>query len=158
MNKTLVPAIVSLSDAKLLRAFGDEVVIHLSGDKTGGKFCLFTSITPPGGGPPPHHHENEDEWFMPLEGEIEFFSNGKWQAMESGTVIFMPRGPVHTFRNVGNTTSRLLTQTIPSGFETFFEKCAVAFGKSTEPDMDQIKKIAADHGIYFAQPNGNAPE
>ena len=149
MNPSLPPAIVSLSDARSLHAFGDEVVIHLSGDDTGGKLCLFTSITPPGGGPPPHHHENEDEWFMPIEGKLEFFLNGKWTTAETGTAIFIPRGTVHTFRNVGNSKSRLLTQTMPSGFEIFFEKCAFEFSKSTEPDMDQIKKIAADHGIYF---------
>lgn len=153
MKPNLDPSIVSLADAKRLSAFGDEVVIHLSGEQTGGQFCLFTSITPPGGGPPPHYHEHEDEWFMPLEGEVEISVDGQWQRLDIGTAVFVPRGTVHTFRNAGKSKSHLLTQTLPSGFETFFEKCSMVFATPGPPDMDRIIQIAADHGIHFVQPD-----
>jgi hypothetical protein len=62
------PTIRPPSEALVIRAFGDEMILHLGADDTGGKFSMWTNVSPPGGGPPPHHHDNEDEWFWPLSG------------------------------------------------------------------------------------------
>jgi hypothetical protein len=51
---------------RLLRAFGEEVRIHLNSEHTAGDLTMWTEITPPGGGPPPHYHLNEDETFHVL--------------------------------------------------------------------------------------------
>ncbi|MBL9195474.1 MAG: cupin domain-containing protein [Opitutaceae bacterium] len=136
--------------ARVIRAFGDEVTVLLSGQETGGKYSMFSMVTPPGGGPPPHRHQNEDEWFWVLEGRAEFFKDGAWAAVPVGTAVFTPRGVVHTFRNGGDTPLRMLMHTAPSGFETFFARCADEFAKSSPPDMGRIVAIAAEHGIHFA--------
>ena len=136
--------------ARVIRAFGDEVTVLLSGQETGGKYSMFSLITPPGGGPPPHLHQNEDEWFWVLEGHAEFFKDGAWNAVPVGSAIFTPRGVVHTFRNAGHTPLRMMMHTAPSGFETFFSRCADEFAKSAPPDMARIVAIAAEHGIHFA--------
>jgi hypothetical protein len=60
---SLKPVIATPGNAPGLRAFGNEVMVHLGGGQTGGKFTMFTDITPPGGGPPPHYLTHEDEWF-----------------------------------------------------------------------------------------------
>lgn len=135
--------------SKLLRAFGDEIIVLLAGEDTGGQFTLWLGVTPPEGGPPPHYHLHEDEWFLPLEGEVEFFIDGEWQAVAVGTVVFIPRATVHTFRNSGNGPLKMLTQTIPAGFETFFERCAQEFAKPGPPDMARIVEISAEHGIHY---------
>ena len=58
------PIIITPSDSgEVLRAFGEEIIVHLGGDQTGGKVCMFTETTPPGGGPPPHYHHDQDAWF-----------------------------------------------------------------------------------------------
>lgn len=48
MNKptTIAPVVVPPGAGPDLHAFGDEVIVHLSGEQTGGKFTLFTDITP----------------------------------------------------------------------------------------------------------------
>lgn len=130
-------------------AFGDEIRFLLRGEETGGRFTLFHDTIPVGGGPPPHYHKNEDEWFYPLEGEVEFFVEGQWRLVPVGAVVFLPKGKVHTFRNVGNTPLKMLTYTSPSGFETFFERSAAEFAKDGPPDMERIVEISAEHGIYF---------
>jgi quercetin dioxygenase-like cupin family protein len=56
---------------------------------------MFTTRTPPGGGPPPHYHTSEEEWFLPIEGRVEFLVDGAWTEVSLGTVIFVPRGAVH---------------------------------------------------------------
>lgn len=141
--------IVTPDEGKLLRAFGEEVRVHLSGTETGGQLTVFSNFTPPGGGPPPHYHVDEDEWFIPQQGHAEFFLDGQWQAVEPGTIIYVPRGTIHTFRNAGETPLITLIQTSPSGFETFFERCAAEFAKEGPPDMERIVAIAAEHGIHF---------
>ena len=143
------PVVVLPDDLEPLRAFGDEIYFHAGGAETGGKYAIFTDITPPDSGPPPHYHENEDEWFFPLEGRVEFFFNGEWREVPMRTLVFIPRGTVHTFRNIGDRPLVQLIHTSPSGFETFFARCAAEFAKSGPPDMARIVEISAEHGIYF---------
>ena len=150
MNSHLPPAFASLTEGRVLHAFGEEVRFHLDSENSGGVVNVWTELTPPGGGPPPHYHENEDEWFVVQEGRVEFFSDGKWTAFAPGAVLFMPRNHVHAFRNAGDTTSRMLLTTAPGGFDRYFARCAEEFAKGGAPDMERIAAINAEHGIHFA--------
>ena len=49
---------------------GGTYTILVSGEQTGGRYCLIDMLVPPGGGPPPHRHDFE-EMFTILDGEIE---------------------------------------------------------------------------------------
>ena len=144
-------AIVRQNEARVLRAFGEEVIIHLDGERTAGKLTMWTEITAPGGGPPPHYHLNEDETFHIVEGRVAFFLNGEWNEVGPGGTAFMPRGVIHTFKNVGDKPSRMLIMTTPSGFEKFIARCAEEFAKPGKPDMSRIIEIGAEHGIHFLQ-------
>jgi mannose-6-phosphate isomerase-like protein (cupin superfamily) len=144
--------ICSPGEARTLRAFGEEVIIHLDGTHTAGAKTLWTEITPPGGGPPPHYHTNEDETFFVQEGRVSFFAAGQWREVPPGGAVYAPRGSVHTFKNVGDKSSRMLVSTSPSGFEKFFSRCTDEFAKPGGPDMQRIVKISAEHGIHFVQP------
>jgi uncharacterized cupin superfamily protein len=110
---------------------------------------MWTEITPPGGGPPPHYHVNEDETFHILEGCVAFLFDDEWHELGPGGAAYMPRGVVHTFKNVGDQPSRMLITASPSGFEKFFARCAEEFAKPAGPDMSQITKIGEQHGIHF---------
>lgn len=134
---------------KILHAFGSDFEIHLGGEDTDGNLCLFSEITPPGGGPPPHIHRAEDEWFFPLEGRVEFFKEGSWSEVPLGTVIFVPQGLVHTFRNPGDSPLKMLMGISPAGIEVFFERCAAEFARPEPPEMDKIAAIGAEFGIRF---------
>jgi quercetin dioxygenase-like cupin family protein len=144
-------AIVRQTDARTLRAFGEEMIIHLDGERTGGKLAMWTAITAPNGGPPPHYHENEDETFHVFEGRVAFLLNGEWNEVGPGGTAFIPRGVVHTFKNVGHKPCRMLNMTTPSGFEKFFARCSEEFARAGEPDMSRIIEIGAEHGIHFVR-------
>jgi hypothetical protein len=60
-------AIVRQDEARVLRAFGEEVTILLDGERMGGALAMWTGTTPPGGGPSRHYHLNEDETFFIIE-------------------------------------------------------------------------------------------
>lgn len=110
---------------------------------------VVTAITPPGGGPPPHYHQNEDEWFHVEEGRVAFFHDGQWHELGPGGSAFMPRNSIHTFKNVGDTPSRMRITASPAGFETFFARCAEEFAKNEVPNMPRIVEISAEHGIHY---------
>ena len=151
-NVSSEPAIFFTSgDGKVLRAFGEEVIIHLGGEETGGRLAMWSELTPPGGGPPLHFHINDDEIFHVLEGRVAFYKKGEWHEVEAGGSAFIPRGEVSTFKNVGETPARMLLSTTPAGFENFFTRSAEEFAKPGGPDMPRVKEIAAEHGIHFVQ-------
>jgi mannose-6-phosphate isomerase-like protein (cupin superfamily) len=145
------PAIVKQDDAQVLHAFGEEIAILLDGERTAGKLTMWTEITPPGGGPPPHYHLSEDEIFHVIEGRVAFLLNNEWNEVGPGGTAFMPRGVVHTFKNVGDQASSMLVMTMPSGIEKFFARCAEEFAKSAKPDMSRLFEIGVEHGIHFLQ-------
>jgi quercetin dioxygenase-like cupin family protein len=141
--------IVMQNDGVVLHAFGEEVTIHLDGERTAGELTVWTELTPPGGGPPPHYHLNEDETFHVLEGRVAFLLNGEWHEVSPGGTAFMPRKVIHTFKNVGDQRSRMVIATTPSGIEKFFARCAEEFAKPKMPDMSRLVEIGVEHGIHF---------
>jgi hypothetical protein len=77
--------LVEAGAGQLLRAFGEEVIVHLGGKETGGTLALWTEITPPGGGPPPHYHENETKRSSCRRGALRFIemvSGRNWGQVE----------------------------------------------------------------------------
>jgi quercetin dioxygenase-like cupin family protein len=142
-------AIVPPAKRSPVSAFGDSIEVFLSGDDTGGKYTMFLDIAPPGGGPPPHYHKNEDEIFHVVEGRASFFYDGKWTEVPVGTTVYMAKHTVHAFKNIGDTPLKLLITTSPAGMETFFQRCAGEFARAGGPNMDNIMKISAEHGIHF---------
>ena len=143
------PILRPQDEAHRISAFGDEMILHLSSEDTGGKFTMWTNVTPPGGGPPPHRHEEEDEWFWPLSGPAEFLKDGEWVQVPAKTAVFMPRGSVHAFRNPNDEPLEMLIQTMPGGFDKFFEECSEEFAKGGPPDMDNLIAISAKYKIYY---------
>jgi quercetin dioxygenase-like cupin family protein len=135
-------------------AFGDTIQFKLGATETGGSLALGFCTTPPAGGPPPHRHLAEDELFIVVSGQLEFLVDGAWTAVEPGTVVFLPRGVVHTFRNAGDVPSQHWVLTTPSGFESFFGKCADVFADAAAagaaPDMGRILAIFAEHRLELA--------
>ena len=142
--------IIRQGEGRVLRAFGEEVTMLLDGQRTAGKFTMWTEVTPPGGGPPPHYHLNEEELFYVISGRVGFLVNDDSHEVGPGGTAFMPRGLVHTFKNVGDQPSRMLIMTMPSGIEKFFERCAEEFAKpGGPPEMQKLFEIGVEHGIHF---------
>jgi quercetin dioxygenase-like cupin family protein len=145
------PIIVQNGHGKDLHAFGDVVTVVIPGEQSENRFSLMLDTTPPGGGPPPHIHHKEDELFLVIEGRISYFADGKWTEVGPGGAVYLPRGTVHTFRNVGTSPSRHWVLTTPSGFERFFALCAEEFAKPSGPDMNRIVEISREHGIEIIE-------
>lgn len=143
------PVVVSPAGSRVIKAFNNELTVLLGAAETGGLFTLGMLLVPPGAGAPRHYHENEDECFVPLAGVVEFLVEDVWTEAPAGAAVFLPKRSIHAFRNSGTEPLRMLVQTSPAGFETFFERCAEEFAKAEGPDMSRIVAISADYGIRY---------
>lgn len=141
--------IVQEKDAPVIRAFGDEMRLTISGAETGGKYAQWLSITQPGGGPPPHIHAHEDEWFYVVEGSVSFLADGEWTEAGPGSGAFLPHGSLHTFKNVGETPLHMVLTVAPAGFENFFAEASKEFSLPGGPDIAKVIEIAGRFGITF---------
>ena len=72
-----------------MHVFGDEVTIHLDGERTGGKLTKWTEITPPSGRPPLHYHLNKDGAHAPDEYYIIESTNPKIQSFDGAVMSFV---------------------------------------------------------------------
>ncbi len=123
----------------------------LSNDASGGAMSIIDSVSPVGSGPPRHIHHREDEAFIVLTGECEFWTAGERFVRGPGGTAFVPRGTEHTFRVIGERPSRHLVILTPGGFEKFFSEMAA--GRYRVPDdMEQIMPVAARHHLDFTGP------
>ncbi len=140
---------------KSLWVLGELVTYKVTAEQTGGAYSLFEVVTRPGGGPPPHVQHQEDECFYVLEGEFEFPNYSDVVRAGAGSLIYVPRGNLHTYKNVGSEPGRMLVSQTPGGLhERFFEELGEEAQDLTTPptpeglpDVRRIVMTAAKYGI-----------
>ena len=142
--------IVRPGEGNRVRAFGNEIEFMLSGAQTADSLTVGIASVPVGNGPPPHVHYSEDELFLILEGEYNIYLNGDWTTVSPGTVVYLPRGSVHTFKVVGDKPGRHWTLQTPSGFERYFTQAAEIFAAPGKPDLARLAAITKEYGAEFA--------
>jgi quercetin dioxygenase-like cupin family protein len=103
----------------------DLMEVLVTREQSGGRYDVVRGTIQPGGGPPPHRHAREDELFYVVAGEFEFIRNDEIFIAGAGTSVFLPRGSVHTFKNVGARAGTLIVVTTPSGFADFVAAAAI---------------------------------
>jgi quercetin dioxygenase-like cupin family protein len=140
-----------LSGPGVLEWLGVRYKTILPAFETGGGMSIVDSLSPTGSGPPRHVHDREDETFVVLSGECEFWLDGNTFTRGPGESTFIPRGREHTFRVVGGQPSRHLLILTPGGFEGFFAEMAQGNFRIPE-DMEQVAASAARHSLRFTGP------
>ena len=128
----------------------------LTPEASGGAMSIVDSVSPPGSGPPRHVHHAEDEVFVQLSGEIEWWMRAADGTERTGTVgpgqtLFIPRGREHTFRALGDQPARHLVILTPGGFEGFFAAMAEARCRIPE-DMDRVVADGRRFNMDFTGP------
>ena len=111
---------------------GDTYTITVTGEQTGGRFCVIDMHIPPSGGPPPHRHDFE-ETFILLEGEMEATFRGKKSTVRAGETLNIPANAPHQFHNTSTKPVRMLCICSPAGQENFFMEVGVPVATRTTP-------------------------
>jgi len=117
----LQPAIVTPKQALSIKPFGLEMRVLLTTGATGGAISVIMAWHKPGEGPPDHVHSSQEEMFFIVEGTYELTLDGQTSTVGPGTIVFIPRNVVHRFKNVGDTTARMLDWSLPGGQDRYFK-------------------------------------
>ena len=149
-----IASVIRPGDGELVRAFGNEILFKLTTAQTAGSLTLGLAVVPPGSSPPPHIHHREDEVFIILDGRYRVLIDGTWtEDVGPGSVVYLPRGSVHTFEVVGEATGRHFVLTTPGGFERYFARCAEeVFAVPGPTDFARLAAINEEHGYAFVRP------
>src|SRR4028118_754578 len=128
-------AYVGPGEGRAVWVLGGQLLTYkVTAEQTGGAYSLFEGTVPPGGGAPPHIHHREDEGFYVVEGEFEFSRVGETMRAGPGSLVYVPRGSLHAFSNVGEGRGTLLLSQTPGGLhERFFEEVGEEATDPTTP-------------------------
>jgi mannose-6-phosphate isomerase-like protein (cupin superfamily) len=94
--------------------------IKATAESTNGALAFVEASVPPGGGPPPHVHQASDEAYYVLGGQLDVLDGDRTLSVGAGDFVFIPRGTLHRFKNVGVDAVRMLFLFTPAGFEGLF--------------------------------------
>jgi quercetin dioxygenase-like cupin family protein len=153
------PYVLERDEGKPIWFLGTLVQVKAGDEQTNGRFAFVEQELPAGFAPPRHIHHDADEPFYVLEGRITFFAAG--QAIEAGpgTFVWLPKGVEHAFRVSDAGPARVLTMTIPAGFDRFVEEAgeparepALPPPSDLPPDVQKLVEIAARYNIEITGP------
>ena len=142
---------VPSTEGKTLWIGRDLLTFKAVGEDTNGAYMLGEAIySPEGKGPPPHIHTREDEAFYVLEGEFEFLDNDRTLIVGAGSFIHIPKGTLHTHKNVGTKPGRMLILTVPAGLEKFFEEMGTPATDKSSPRHPPVHQTSKEPSRFFA--------
>ena len=92
-----------------------------------------------------------------LEGEYEFLIEGRTLTTRPGALIYVPKGTLHTHKNLGEDVSRMLVTQTPGGLcERFFEQAglpgtglAYASPAPTPEESQRMMELGRKYGIEY---------
>jgi quercetin dioxygenase-like cupin family protein len=138
---------------------GDLYTFLATGEDTDGRYAVFEAVVLPGGGPPPHLHRREEEGFYVLEGEVAFYVDGQRQTAGPGTLLNLPVGVTHAFKNEFDQPAKMLIWIAPAGLEKMFEEIGqIILDRSaplppvTQTDIERLLAVAPRYGIEVKLP------
>ncbi|WP_321146447.1 cupin domain-containing protein [Providencia alcalifaciens] len=133
---------------------GDLYSVLVSPCVAQGQISILEASIPPGGGPPRHNHLNEDEIFYVTHGQLDISAGDDSFTATAGSLVFVPRGMMHGFRNNTKDFAKQLLIFTPGGFERFFlEVGLTATAGRPIPDVSSTNQelarlIGAQYGSY----------
>ncbi|WP_372016611.1 cupin domain-containing protein [Pseudoxanthomonas sp. 10H] len=96
---------------------GESMGVRITTQDAGGGLALIETVVAPMGGPPLHIHHDADETFYVLTGTLHFACGDRREQVVAGSVVHVPRGVPHAFRNFGAHPARMLALFTPGGFD-----------------------------------------
>lgn len=133
------------NEGQAMFVLGDVVTFKLTAAESENHYFLTEIASVPGGGPAFLHTHVPQETFWILQGEYEVYGqdeNGEKYSIPApvGTTVHVPGNVPHGFRNVGDTTGKLLALYAPVVHQPeFFEEIGVPMESSLDPlPFDQM--------------------
>jgi quercetin dioxygenase-like cupin family protein len=136
------------------------VTLKLTGQETDGAFALVELVALPGAEPPPHIHLSTDETYYLLEGELAVLHGQRTYTAPAGSVVYLPKGTLHAWRNATAQPVRALLLITPAGFEGIIAEVGVPGTLSSPPpppsptveDQWRIRKLGRKYNTEYPSP------
>jgi len=152
------------NEGEAMFVLGDVVTFKITAAESDNAYFLTEIVSLPGGGPAFLHTHVPMETFWILEGEYEVYGQddegGKY-AIEAaaGSTVHVPGNVPHGFKNVGETTGRLLALYAPVVHQPeFFKEIGVPMTSSLDdwpfdrmPSNDRILEVLAKHEMRLLE-------
>jgi quercetin dioxygenase-like cupin family protein len=150
------------ASSELIRVGQMEICFTLPAQRTGGRLTMFEFRVPVQARVPvPHSHVAYDETIYGLEGVLKWTVEGRNLELGPGDTLFIHRGTVHCFENVGTSNARQLSVITPGilGPE-YFRELAAVLNAGEPPNLDRIMDVMQKHGLQpvLPSPPGNPPQ
>jgi oxalate decarboxylase/phosphoglucose isomerase-like protein (cupin superfamily) len=87
-----------------------------------------------------------------LEGEINLLVGERNIRATVGSVIFVPKGTVHTFSQIGEQPAKFLVTYSPSGFEKFFDEVVDLGEMDTDGYITKANALADKYNMEVVGP------
>ena len=144
----------STGGSDVIRVGQIEIRFRLQAAETEGTLTMFEFLVPAGARVPvPHSHEAFDETIYGLDGVTTWVLDGRQVRVGPGDVLFIPRGRVHHFANLGTEDARELSVITPGllGPE-YFRDIAEVLDAGGPPNIERIVEVMERHGLRPAPP------
>ncbi len=137
--------VLSADEGRWINAVPGEIIrIRVHSSEVGGRFTVVESISQPMAGPPSHVHR-EDEVFFVEEGVLTFVIDGNRFEAGAGSLVVIPAGAVHAWRNFGDKPARCIVTFTPGGIEELFSRIG-------ETPLSKLPDLAAQYGSAITGP------
>jgi quercetin dioxygenase-like cupin family protein len=143
---------------------GDVVTFKITAAESDDHYFLTEIVSVPGGGPAFLHTHIPQETFWILEGEYDVYGqddNGEKYAIPApvGSTVHVPGNVPHGFKNVGDTTGKLLALYAPVVHQPeFFREIGVPMESSLDampvdqmPSNERILEILGRHEMRLLE-------
>jgi len=132
---------------------GVRTEIRLTGEDTGGAFCLLVDEAPPGWALPPHRHLGESETIHVTSGTMWLSLDGDDERLEvpAGSTVHLPAGLLHAGGTLGDEPLERVVVFSPAGVEGLFARIG-SEDPAAEPDVPALLQAAAEYGWEFPAP------
>ncbi|WP_040805731.1 cupin domain-containing protein [Nocardia concava] len=155
---------VAPGEGKRLISAAHEVVFKVTGEHSRAA-SSFEVLVPPGFDVGAHRHAHSEELFYIVEGELEFLAfepvskEGHWSQWRSeedhqvitaaaGSVLFVPPGCAHAFRNVSGRPAKMFFQASPPpDHEHYFEGLIEIFRDGEQVDPAAVAALREKYDI-----------
>lgn len=128
------------------KMMGIELNIKVSKDDSANKISSIEQTVSPGAGSPPHILHDADKMIYVIDGKF-LLRNGDHNIEgEAGTMVYIPKGVIHNFKNIGTVPGKILVTLTPGGHEDFLYELSNRM-ENEKPTLQLMQEVGARHNV-----------
>jgi mannose-6-phosphate isomerase-like protein (cupin superfamily) len=146
-----IGSVVNKEDGEAYRMRDGTAIVRIKISKVqGAPISILSESYRPGDFGPVHKHLNEDELLFFHKGTGTFTLADKEYPVKEGSVVLVPKGVWHGWKNTGTENIEVYFSYAPSDFEGFFREVGVPLDQPfVQKTMEQRRAIAKKWGMIY---------